>query len=128
VDVSQILKIASGVNPVSAGYLQVTTSGLVQVDLDGGGNNWTTLSSINGTGAVSVRYLSGGAAATVSVARVADSSLTMTASAQTIEYGSDSNSPAPSQDQWSAGHHLFHEDLVSGSDLSPHLYDILPFG
>ena len=34
----------------------------VQVDLDGGANSWVTLSSINATGAVTLRYLSGGAA------------------------------------------------------------------
>ena len=45
---------------VSGGYLRVTSSGLVQVDLDGGGDEWVTLTSINGGGAVTVRYASGG--------------------------------------------------------------------
>ena len=52
----------------------MTSSGLVQVDLDGGGDEWATLSTINGSGAVSVRYLSGGSAATVSLSRVPESS------------------------------------------------------
>ena len=72
VDLTQILNLAAGVNAVSGGYLRVTTSGLIQVDLDGGANGWATLSSINGTGAVTFRYLSGGAATSLSVNRVAD--------------------------------------------------------
>ncbi len=74
VDVSQVLAVAAGVNVISGGYLRVTTSGLIQVDLDGGANNWVTLSTINGSGSVSVRYLSGSSAATLTVARVADTS------------------------------------------------------
>jgi hypothetical protein len=75
VDVTQILSVAAGTNVLTGGYLRVTTGGLVQVDLDGGGDEWVTLSTINGTGAVSVRYLSGGSATTVSVTRVADQQL-----------------------------------------------------
>jgi hemolysin type calcium-binding protein len=74
VDVTQVLAVAAGVNVVSGGYLRVTTGGLIQVDADGGGNDWVTLSTINGSGSVSVRYLSGNSLATTSVARVADSS------------------------------------------------------
>jgi len=72
VDITQILNVASGANIVTGGYLRVTTGGLIQVDVDGGGNNWVTLSSINGLSAVAVRYLSGGVATSVSVSRVAD--------------------------------------------------------
>lgn len=74
VDVTQVLAVAAGVNVISGGYLRVTTGGLIQVDLDGGANNWVTLSTINGSGSVSVRYLSGNSAATLTVARVADTS------------------------------------------------------
>jgi phospholipase/lecithinase/hemolysin len=74
IDVTQILAVASGTNVASGGYLRVTTSGFVQVDLDGGGDDWITLSTINGTGAVTLRYLSGGAAANLSLSRVMDSS------------------------------------------------------
>ena len=62
VDIGQILNVAAGTNVIAGGYLRVTTSGLIQVDMDGGGNNWVTLSSINNGGAVTVRYLSGGVA------------------------------------------------------------------
>jgi len=72
VDITQILNVVSGANIVTGGYLRVTTGGLIQVDVDGGGNNWVTLSSINGLSAVAVRYLSGGVATSVSVSRVAD--------------------------------------------------------
>lgn len=72
VDLTQILAVATGTNVVSGGYLRVTTSGLIQVDLDGGGDEWATLSSLNGNGAVDVRYLSNGTLATASVNRVAE--------------------------------------------------------
>ena len=81
VDITQILGVAAGTNIVGGGYLRVTTSGLIQVDLNGGGNEWVTLSTINGTGAITVRYLSGGTASNLSVARVADGGLA-TASSQ----------------------------------------------
>jgi hypothetical protein len=72
VDITQILAVAAGTNVVGGGYLRVTTSGLVQVDLNGGGDHWTTLSTINGSDAVTLRYLSGGTATSLSVSRVAD--------------------------------------------------------
>lgn len=78
VDVTQVLKVASGTDVVTGGYLRVVTvDGVsrIQVDLDGGGNDWGTLSTINGTGSVAVRYTSGGNATTVSVARVTESQL-----------------------------------------------------
>ena len=75
VDITQILSVAAGTNVISSGYLRVTTGGLVQVDMNGGGNNWVTLSTINGSSAVTVRYLSGGTATSVSVARVNDTQL-----------------------------------------------------
>jgi phospholipase/lecithinase/hemolysin len=81
VDITQILGVAAGTNIVGGGYLRVTTSGLIQVDLNGGGNEWVTLSTINGSGAITVRYLSGGTATDLSVARVADGGLA-TASSQ----------------------------------------------
>jgi phospholipase/lecithinase/hemolysin len=81
VDITQILGVAAGTNIVGGGYLRVTTSGFIQVDLNGGGNEWVTLSTINGTGAITVRYLSGGTATNQSVARVADGGLA-TASSQ----------------------------------------------
>ncbi len=74
VDVTQILNVAAGTNVVSGGYLRVTSSGLIQVDVDGGGDHWVTLSTINGNAAVSLRYLSNGAPTTVSLARVSDAS------------------------------------------------------
>jgi Ca2+-binding RTX toxin-like protein len=72
VDVSQVLAVAAGTNVTGGGFLRVTSGGLVQVDLDGGGDEWASLSSINGGGAVNVRYLSGGVLTTASVSRTAD--------------------------------------------------------
>jgi len=73
VDVTQILAVAPGTNVATGGYLRVTTSGLIQVDLDGGGDDWVTLSTINGTGAVIMRYLSGATATDLSLSRVPES-------------------------------------------------------
>jgi hypothetical protein len=79
VDITQILSVVGGTNVISGGYLRVTTSGLLQVDMNGGGNDWVTLSTVNGTSAVTIKYLSGGAAATLAVTRVADASLSAAA-------------------------------------------------
>jgi hypothetical protein len=83
VDITQVLSVAAGTNVLTGGYLRVTTSGLIQVDVDGGANNWVTLSSINGNNAVAIRYLSGGAATNLSVSRVAESQLASLSAANT---------------------------------------------
>ena len=75
VDVSQILKVAAGTNVLTGGWLRVTAD-KVQVDMDGGADNWVTLSTINGgSGAVAVRYLSGGAVTNISVSRTAETAV-----------------------------------------------------
>ncbi|MFL6778140.1 MAG: SGNH/GDSL hydrolase family protein [Sphingomicrobium sp.] len=81
VDISQILGVASGTNILSGGFARVTKTGLIQVDMDGGGNNWATLSTINGNGAVTIRYLSGGVATDLSMSRVAASNDSISAAA-----------------------------------------------
>ena len=82
VDVTQILNVTAGTNAIAGGFLRVTTDGLIQVDADGGGDHWTTLSTVNGSGAVSLRYLSNGTPTTVSVSRVADASALSASAAQ----------------------------------------------
>ena len=102
VDLTQILNLAVGINVIAGGYLRVTTGGLIEVDLDGGADNWASLSTINGTGGVNVRYLSGGGAALVSVNRTADSSgLTMALSTQ----------DSASDHGWSGNHGSLSADL-----------------
>jgi hypothetical protein len=96
VDLTQVLNLAAGTNPIAGGYLRVTTSGLIQVDVDGGANSWVTLSTINGSGSVAVRYLAGGTATNQSVDRVSDSSATLLAA----------NSDQPGMGDWSISHHL----------------------
>ena len=71
IDLTQILSVLSGTNVLTAGYLRVTTTGLVQVDLNGGADNWVTVSNINTGVTPTITYLSGGTATTVSVAPVA---------------------------------------------------------
>ena len=71
VDVTQALTVAGGINVSTGGYLRVTAGGLIQVDSNGGGDAWVTLGSVGGTGSVIFRYLSGGAATTVTLSRTA---------------------------------------------------------
>ena len=73
VDITQVLSVTGSTNVVTSGFLRVTTGGLIQVDVNGGGNEWVTLSTINGNAAVTFRYLSGGTATTVAVSRIAES-------------------------------------------------------
>ncbi|HXG81292.1 MAG TPA: SGNH/GDSL hydrolase family protein, partial [Sphingomicrobium sp.] len=95
VDISQILSVAAGINVVSGGYVRVTTTGLIQVDLDGGGNNWTTLSEINNGGAVTIRYLSGGIPTNLSLSRVSAGSSLAIASAVAAAGLASSQDAAP---------------------------------
>ncbi|HET7816471.1 MAG TPA: SGNH/GDSL hydrolase family protein [Sphingomicrobium sp.] len=69
VDVAQVLKVAAGVDAVAAGYLRVTSDGRIQLDSNGGGDGWITLATVNGGGAVTLRYQSGTTLTTVNVAR-----------------------------------------------------------
>ena len=83
--ITQILGVAAGNNVIS-GDISGVTAGLIQVDLDGGGNNWVTLSTINGSASVSMRYLSGGGATNVSVVRT---------NAGSADRGADRRRPRP---------------------------------
>jgi Ca2+-binding RTX toxin-like protein len=133
VDLSQVLKVVSGVNVLGGGFLRVTSSGLVQVDLDGGSNNWVTLSTVNGTAAVTMRYLSGGTATTVLVSRTADSALAPTSASQHLATdGSDSTAKSGAglqpvvhlQDDW-PGTHAFGLSPFHSFNADP--ADILSF-
>ena len=76
VDVTQILALGSALTIVggvdTSGHLRVTTTGLLQVDLDGGGDNWVTLSNINTNSTpISITYLLNGTPTTVQLNTVA---------------------------------------------------------
>ena len=75
VDVTKLLSVAAGTNIATAGYLRVTKDGLIQLDLDGGADEWITLSTVNGNSAITFRYLSGGVATTTTLSRSADGQL-----------------------------------------------------
>ena len=73
IDITQILSVAAGTDVIGGQYLRVTTSGQVEVDLDGGGT-WVTVANSNitaATGPVTLQYLSGGVVTTVAVTPVA---------------------------------------------------------
>ena len=123
VDVSQILKVAGGTNVISGGYLRVTTSGLVQVDLDGGANNWATLSTINGADAVAIRYLSGGSATTVSASRVGDSGLSIMTASPALDSSVEHAKQSYAHQSWAMDG--FDKGLIDAMSL--HVADISPF-
>ena len=69
VDVTEILNLSAGTDPFAEGYLRVTTDGLIQVDVDGGGDAWVTLANVNtDVDHLTFRYLMDGAAHTGDVA------------------------------------------------------------
>ncbi|GAA4724230.1 hypothetical protein H9L13_12000 [Sphingomonas lutea] len=74
VDLSALVKVGAGTNVAAGGFVRVTTTGKIQVDADGGGNGWATVATINGTGSVAIRYLSGGTTSTASLGRVTETS------------------------------------------------------
>jgi serralysin len=74
VDITQYLSVANGTDVVAGGYLRLTSGGQLQVDVNGGGDSYVTLSNVNGSGAVTVRYLAGGSATDLSAARSASQS------------------------------------------------------
>lgn len=72
IDITAILSVTTATNVVTGGYLRLTTTGLLQVDLDGGGNNWVTVTSMNLGVNATVRYdLSDGTTQTVVLTPVA---------------------------------------------------------
>jgi serralysin len=71
VDLTQLLILGSGADPVGGGYLKATAGGQLQVDLSGGGDSWVTIANVPGSGPITIRYISGGIATDLSVSRSA---------------------------------------------------------
>ena len=69
VDITQLLSVANGTNVTAGGYVRVTSGGQLQLDSNGGGDNWATIANISGSSSVTIRYQSGGSATDVTVAR-----------------------------------------------------------
>lgn len=132
VDITQILRVATGVNVLTGGYLRVTTSGLIQVDPNGGGDHWITLSTINGTGAVTVRYVSGTTATNISVTRVSDSQLSSVVPANShmvtaaaVAAAGLMSEPAAAEQHAHASAQLAVADIRGSSDMPGHLHPIV---
>jgi phospholipase/lecithinase/hemolysin len=123
VDITQILSVAAGVNVTAAGYLRVTTGGLIQVDLDGGGNDWVTLSTINGSGSVTVRYLSGGSMRDVTVSRTADSAAVLAASVAAAGLVSPS---AATETGFASDDLVTGIGMVAGHSLAAQVHSVAP--
>lgn len=74
VDLTQIISVPTGTNIVTGGYVKyLSGSGDIQVDLDGGGNNFVTVATLDTSipASISVRVLINGVATNVSVNAVA---------------------------------------------------------
>jgi VCBS repeat-containing protein len=69
IDLSGILSVPAGTDVIGGGYVQVTTTGLVQVDVNGGGDNWVTVANVNSSATYFITYISvsGGVGTTASV-------------------------------------------------------------
>ena len=69
VDLRQLVSVPSGVDPEgAAGFVRLTDTGALQVDLDGGGNSFVTVANLTGAPtAITVRYLDNGAATTTTL-------------------------------------------------------------
>ena len=128
IDITQILSVAGSVNVITGGYLRVTTTGLVQVDLNGGGDNWVTVSNINTGVTPTIKYLSGGIMTTVVAAPVAppivldlngDGVHFLSADAGvTFDYGSGKVATAwAAPDDGILVHDANHDGKVSGNEI-----------
>jgi Ca2+-binding RTX toxin-like protein len=113
VDLSQYLSVANGTDLVAGGYVKIVGSQL-QLDADGGANSFVTIANVSGSGAVTIRYQSGGSPTDLSVARSASQDAAVVAKLA-IDNGP---SRAPIFDDWHAGAQ-FHD--APGLDLfAPH--------
>src|SRR6185436_10997784 len=70
VDVTQYVNVAGGTDIVAGGHLKIVGTQL-QVDANGGADNFVTIANVSGSGAVAIRYVAGGNLADISVARSA---------------------------------------------------------
>ena len=70
VDISQYLSVANGTNVVAGGYVKIVGTQL-QIDANGGGDAFVTVGNVSGSGAVTIRYQSGGVGTDANVARSA---------------------------------------------------------
>jgi VCBS repeat-containing protein len=72
IDITSVLNVAGDTDVIAGGYLRITTTGLVQVDSDGGGDNWVTIANVNlGPASYAIAYGSGDSVRTIEVAPVA---------------------------------------------------------
>jgi serralysin len=70
VDITQYLNVANGTDIVAGGYVKIVGTQL-QIDANGGADNFVAIANVSGSGAVALRYIAGGNLADVSVSRSA---------------------------------------------------------
>ena len=84
VDIGQYLNVAGGTDVVAGGYVRITAGGQLQVDVNGGGDAFTTIANIAGSGPVTIRYQSGGGSTELAVARQSGQSMAMAAAVAAV--------------------------------------------
>jgi Ca2+-binding RTX toxin-like protein len=114
VDIGQFLSVAGGTNVVGGGYVRIVGSQL-QVDANGGGDAFVTISNISGSGNVTIRYQSGGSPTDLSVARSAGQDAAVVSKLAL----DDGPAHAPLLDGWHAGSAL--HDPLGLDPIAPHV-------
>ena len=113
VDISQYLSVANGTNVVAGGYVKIVGTQL-QIDANGGGDAFVTVGNVSGSGAVTIRYQSGGSPTDLSVARSAGQESAVVAKTAIDE----SPTHAPLLDGWHAGSAL--DNSLGLDPIAPH--------
>jgi Ca2+-binding RTX toxin-like protein len=131
IDLTQILKVLTGTNIVTGGFVRVLTTGEIQVDLDGSAgtaSGWVTVATMNTGVTPTFKYLAGGVATTAAVAPSAppvvldlngDGVHFLSADAGvTFDYGSGKVATAwAAPDDGILVHDANHDGKVSGSEI-----------
>jgi serralysin len=113
VDVTQVLSVAAGTDLVGGGYLRISGGGQIQVDTNGGGDQWVSLSNINGSASVTIRYLSGGTPTDLSVAHSASAAQLDPAAATKLQPSTGIDHDAAALDPAFTAHDAWHLDPLA---------------
>ena len=118
VDVTQYLDVAGGTDLVAGGYVKILGAQL-QVDANGGADNFVTIANVSGSGAVALRYIAGGNLADVSVARSASQEPASAAKLSATAEPVDAHAAALPDAPHGLGDGAFHESF-SLDPAAPH--------
>jgi len=118
VDVTQYLDVAGGTDLVAGGYVKILGAQL-QVDANGGADNFVTIANVSGSGAVALRYIAGGSLTDISVARSASQEPAFAAKLSATAEPVDAHAAALPDAPHGLGDGAFHESF-SLDPAAPH--------